>query len=103
MSRGSTISIDPIMLGGMGESQSRGAWTCTVVVPNVEGMAVGNPASCLRCGSWLEHPIEVCGGCEHLVVFHGRDTEGCGRIFAGGWCTCRRAFGRENAEYVRYA
>jgi hypothetical protein len=102
MSR-STISIDPIMLGCMNQRLPRGAWTCRELTPNIEGMAVGNPLTCLRCGSSLEHPLKVCRGCEHLVVFHGRDTEGCGRIFAGGWCACRRAFGRENAEYVRYA
>jgi hypothetical protein len=102
MSR-STISIDPIMLGRMNQRLPRGAWTCPKLISNVEGMAVGNPLTCVRCGSSLEHPLKVCRGCEHLVVFHGRDTEGCGRIFAGGWCACRRAFGRENAEYVRYA
>ena len=91
------------MLAGMAQSPARGAWTCEAIVPNVEGMAVGNPLTCLRCGSSLEHPVQVCRGCQHLVVFHGRDTEGCGRIFAAGWCACRRAFGRENAEYVRYA
>ncbi|MEX1172581.1 MAG: hypothetical protein WEG56_08210, partial [Chloroflexota bacterium] len=78
----------------------RGAWTCTVLVPRIEADLSRTPI-CQRCGSSFEHPIKVCRGCEHLVVFHGRDTEGCGRIFAGGWCACRRAFGRENAEYVR--
>jgi hypothetical protein len=99
----STISIDPIMLDEMSVSLPRGAWTCPVLVPRVQSLAPGRAPTCERCGSPFEHPLKVCRGCEHLVVFHGRDTEGCGRIYAGGWCPCRRAFGRENAEYVRYA
>lgn len=91
------------MLGNVNTSRPRGAWTCEAMVPNVESQGVGNPRSCLRCGSSLEHPLAVCGGCEHLVIFHGRDTEGCGRIFAGGWCACRRASGRDRAEHIRYA
>jgi len=59
----------------------------------------------VRCGSDIEHPIDVCAGvgCGHLVVFHGGDTEGCGRISAAGWCACRRTFAREHADFVRYA
>ncbi len=86
-----------------GRSAPRGSWRCPTNLPNVESEAVGNPPSCLRCGSDLEHPLDVCHGCGHLVVFHGRDTEGCGRIFAAGWCACRRAFARDHAEHVRYA
>ena len=89
------------MLGACSQSPPRGAWTCPEVVPNIESMKVGNPPTCLRCGSSLEHPQRVCRGCNHLVLFHGRDTEGCGRIGAAGWCACRRAFGRE-AAFVRY-
>lgn len=91
------------MLGDVSTSVRRGAWTCTVIAPRVDGIGNGRPPTCRRCGSSFEHPIQVCRGCEHLVVFHGRDTEGCGRIFAAGWCACRRAFGRETADYVRYA
>jgi hypothetical protein len=100
-----TISADPIMLRGMEPIRSlpRGAWTCPEMVPRGRDVANGSPSICVRCGSSFEHPMKVCRGCEHLVIFHGRDTEGCGRISAGGWCACRRAFGRENAEYVRYA
>lgn len=93
------------MLGGMEPARPllRGAWTCPEIVPRVRSAADDGPPTCLRCGSPFEHPIKVCRGCGHVVIFHGRDTEGCGRIFAGGWCACRRAFGREHAEYVRYA
>jgi hypothetical protein len=83
-----------------------GAWRCEARIPNTEGRSVGNPPTCVRCGSNLEHPVDVCGGgegCGHLVVFHGIDTAGCGRICAAGWCACRRRFGRERAEFVRYA
>ncbi len=86
-----------------GHRGRRGSWRCEVQVPNLVSQRVGNPASCLRCGSDLDHPVDVCERCGHLVPFHGRDTEGCGRIFAGGWCACRRAFARDRAEYVRYA
>jgi hypothetical protein len=73
----------------------RGAWRCA-------NWLDPEHTHCARCGSDLDHPIDVCSRCEHLVVFHGRDTEGCGRIFAAGWCECRRSFGRAHAEYVRY-
>ncbi|MGK2849469.1 MAG: hypothetical protein ACSLFN_00930 [Candidatus Limnocylindrales bacterium] len=72
-------------------------------MPEIDRVASGESPYCLTCGSNLPHPIDVCGGCGHLVAFHGRDTEGCGRIFAAGWCACRRAFSRPAAEYVRYA
>jgi hypothetical protein len=74
----------------------RGSWRCFSSLERPDG------AHCARCGSDLGHPIDVCLRCEHLVVFHGSDTEGCGRIFAAGWCECRRSFGRERADYVRY-
>ena len=80
-----------------------GSWKCPTNLPNIESERVGNPPSCRRCGSNLEHPVDVCDGCGHLVVFHGRDTEGCGRISAAGWCACRGGFARDHAEYVRYA
>ncbi len=83
----------------------RGAWRCDVPVPGsipYDG-APDDPAYCRKCGATVEpHPVEVCERSGHLVEFHGRDTEGCGRIFAGGWCDCRRSFGRDHAEYVRY-
>jgi hypothetical protein len=83
----------------------RGAWRCETRIPNMDGLAIGNPPTCLRCGSNLDHPLDVCDGegCGHLVVFHGLDTEGCGRICAAGWCGCRRSFAREHAEFVRFA
>ena len=73
----------------------RGSWRCLTWLDRER-------THCARRGSDLDHPIDVCTRCEHLVVFHGWDTEGCGRIFAAGWCACRRSFGREHAEYVMY-
>jgi len=83
----------------------RGAWRCEIPVPNsmVYAGPPDDPAYCARCGATVDpHPNDICERCGHLVEFHGRDTEGCGRIFAAGWCDCRRSFGRANADHVRY-
>lgn len=82
----------------------RGAWTCVIPEPRLdEGGLAGDPPYCRRCGATVDpHPNDICLRCGHLVELHGRDTEGCGRIWAAGWCACRRSFGREHAEHVRY-
>ena len=82
-----------------------GAWRCSIPVSEVgaRGISRADPTYCSRCGATVDpHPVDVCLRCDHLVEFHGRDTEGCGRISAAGWCACRRSFGRDHADHVRY-
>ena len=93
--RGSTIAADRRNVSACKPSTSR---TREVAMLNLGGRTGRIHAAAAR--SDLDHPIDVCAPCEHHVVFHGRDTEGCGRIFAAGWCECRRSFGREHAAYV---
>ena len=81
-----------------------GAWRCQEWIGDRRSLNDPDRRPCKRCGTELAHPSDVCCDpeCGHLVVFHGADTEGCGRIWAAGWCDCRCTFGREHADYVRY-
>ena len=77
------------------------SWRCETSLPRRD--PARDPTYCERCEAPVEwHPLDVCCGCAHLVTFHGADTEGCGRIWAAGWCECRADFGRATAEHVRY-
>lgn len=84
----------------------RGAWRCEVpAVPtsDPDGLPI-DTGYCRRCGASVDpHPNDVCLRCGHLVEFHGRDTDGCGKMSSAGWCDCRRSFAREHADHARWA
>jgi hypothetical protein len=85
------------------------AWRCEVPVPRppfrrvLDYEVALDQSYCERCGSPNDmHPIDICSECPHMVRMHGADTDGCGRIWAEGWCVGRLTFGRESAEFVIY-
>lgn len=84
-------------------------WRCEIPQPHpltrwVLGWEVAlDPTSCGACGAPDHlHPADLCCDCQHLVRMHGRNTDGCGRIGAGGWCDCPLAYQRPRAEYVNW-
>jgi hypothetical protein len=78
------------------------AWRCQTRDTSTGRYSSPFNRACDRCGSDLDHPLDICCWCDHLVVFHGSDTDGCGRIGAAGWCECRCTFDRPNAEFVKW-
>lgn len=72
----------------------RGTWRCGLPDLDKRGF-------CLKCGTEAgDHPLDLCLGCGHRVVFHGVNTSGCSRIVAGAFCSCRRAFGQAQTPLV---
>ena len=71
-------------------------WTCDKPEPRASDATL-----CDNCDGvpLIFHPVDICTGCNHRVEWHGKESDGCARMGAGGWCDCRRTFGRTAPDF----